>query len=141
MHHHPTQASRHHLWYGLVLAYLLVATVSPAHAQGAITVIEDRHEHVFQGPMTFRLVAQAEHQIDSVKLFHRVSGQTAAHKVDLDVDPDTRIEVVHTQDMAADENYQPPMITFTYWWVIEDKAGNRLKTEPVSFVYTDTRFK
>jgi hypothetical protein len=43
--------------------------------------------------------------------------------------------------MGAEENYQPPMITFTYWWVIEDKESNRLKTDPVSFAYVDTRFE
>ena len=42
--------------------------------------------------------------------------------------------------MDAEGNYQPPMITFTYWWVIEDEAGARLKTEPISFVYLDTRY-
>jgi hypothetical protein len=141
MRHRSTRTSRHHLWRYFVLVYLLIAAVSPIHAQSAITVIEDKHEHTFQGPLTFRLTAQAEHKIDSVKLFYRVSGQTAAHKVDLDVDPGTRIEIMHTEDMGAEENYQPPMITLTYWWVIEDEAGNRLKTDPVSFVYTDTRFE
>ncbi len=141
MRHRSTRTSRHYLWRCLVLVYLLMATVSFVHAQAAITVIEDEHEHTFQGAMTFRLIAESDHKIDSVKLFYRVSGQTAAHKVDLDIDPDTRIEVVHTEDMGAEENYQPPMITFTYWWVIEDEAGNRLKTDPVSFAYTDTRFE
>jgi len=32
------------------------------------------------------------------------------------------------------------MITFTYWWVIEDQAGNRLKTEPTPYLYSDTRY-
>jgi hypothetical protein len=31
------------------------------------------------------------------------------------------------------------MITFTYWWVIEDQAENRLKTEPTPYLYSDTR--
>jgi hypothetical protein len=50
------------------------------------------------------------------------------------------VQVEHSEDMDKPENYQPPMITFTYWWVIEDQAGHRLKTDPISFVYEDTRY-
>jgi hypothetical protein len=42
--------------------------------------------------------------------------------------------------MGADENYFPPMTDFAYWWVIEDETGGRLKTDPISFTYVDTRY-
>jgi hypothetical protein len=141
----PKRSRRHShgqaLWFSFLVILLLVhVRTLPARAQSTITVIENEQQHVFKGPMTFRLVAESGNPIHSVELFYRVSGQTAAYKADVEVDPSVRIEVEHTEDMGADENYQPPMTTFTYWWVIEDEAGERLKTDPISFVYIDTRY-
>ena len=133
------------LWF-LCLAVVLSVSVRawpvhglPTHYQGTITVIENEHQHIFKGPMTFSLVAESESQINSVELFYRVSGQTAAHKANLEFAPNTHVELEHVEDMEDDSNHQPPMITFTYWWVIKDEAGGQLKTDPISFVYTDTR--
>jgi hypothetical protein len=116
------------------------AGTSAVHAQTSIRIIENERQHTFMGPMTYRLVAEGASKIESVQLFYRISGQIAAHKTDLEIEPSTRIAVEHTEDMGEDSNYQPPMTTFSYWWVIEDQAGGRLKTEPIPFVYTDTRY-
>jgi hypothetical protein len=137
---HRGLAPRFRFWLFLCLFCLLPAFVWPVHAQNAIKVLEESVEHEFKGPMTFRLVAESSSPIQSVKLFYRVSGEIAAHKTEIELSPDTRVEVSHTEDMGDDENYQPPMITFTYWWVIEDQAGNRLKTDSTPYVYSDTRY-
>jgi hypothetical protein len=121
-------------------AYVPAVHALPVHQQTTISVLENEHQHVFKGPMTFRLVAESKNKINSVELYYRISGQTAAHKTSPEFSPGVHIEIEHVENMDADENYQPPMITFTYWWVIEDEAGERLKTEPLSFVYTDTRY-
>jgi hypothetical protein len=91
--------------------------------------------------MTFSLAAESTSTIQSAKLFYRVAGEVAAHKAEPEFDQATRIAVEHTVDMGDDSNYQPPMITFTYWWIIEDQAGNRLKTEPTPYLYSDTRYE
>jgi len=121
----------------IVLAWL---GAQPAGAQQAITVDRDEHSVTFKGPMTFRLSVRSTSPITSVKLFYRPTGQTAAHRVDLEFTPATSVQVEHSEDMDKSENYQPPMVTFTYWWVIEDQDGHRLKTDPISFVYEDTRY-
>jgi len=110
------------------------------HAQSSISVLENAHTYEFKGPLTFRLVAQSDAEISEVRLYYRTWGQTAAHRVDPAFTPGTTVEVEHTEDMDAPDNYQPPMVSFTYWWVIEDKAGNKLKTDQASFVYEDTRY-
>ena len=136
-------------WQATLLFCLLLPLAWPAPlqaappaqaAQAAITVVEQSVEHEFKGPMTFSLTAESSANIDSARLFYRVAGQVAAHKVVLEFEPASRIEVAHTIDMSDDSNYQPPMITFTYWWVIEDQAENRLKTEPTPYRYSDTRY-
>jgi Peptidase MA superfamily len=124
----------------LISAVLSLLGAHPVAAQEPITVDRDEHSHIFQGDMTFRLSVHSTSPITSVKLFYRPAGQTAAHRVDLEFTPATSVQVEHSEDMGKSENYQPPMITFTYWWVIEDREGNRLKTDPVSFVYEDTRY-
>lgn len=122
------------------LALWLLSWVYPIHAQEAVTVIADEHEHVFRESLTFRLKAQSSAKIASVKLFYRVTGQTSANKTELAFDPATSVELEHVEDMSDESNYQPPMIAITYWWVIENEDGGRLKTDVVSFVYEDTRF-
>ena len=129
------------LFASLIVIVLVAAFSLPAFAQDAITVTKDEHTHVFAESMTFSLAATSSSPIDSVKLFYRVSGQTSANKVELDFDASTLVDVEYTEDMADEENYQPPMISFTYWWLISDQAGNRLKTDPISFVYVDTHYE
>lgn len=124
--------------YAVIALIALVSGV--VHAQGTITVIANEHEHVFRKSMTFRLAAKDDSPITEIKLFYRVSGETAAHKVELEFDPATEVKVEHVEDMSDPKNYQPPMIIFTYWWTIKDEKGNRIKTDPISFVYTDTRY-
>ena len=125
----------------LVLAlFFFLGLAWPIHAQGAITVVSDEHEHIFQESMTFRLSAKSTSNITSAKLFYRITGQTATNKVEIDFTPTDTVDLEHVEDMADASNYQPPMVTFTYWWTVEDEAGNRLKTEPISFVYEDTHY-
>jgi hypothetical protein len=119
---------------------LLLGTTWPLYAQQAITVVLDEHEHVFQESMTFRLSAESAVEITSAKLFYRVTGQTSSNKTELEFEPATSVELVHVEDMADESNYRPPMIGITYWWLIANENGDRLKTDPVSFVYEDTRY-
>jgi hypothetical protein len=124
----------------LIALVLLGLAARPASADAPITVVSDTFDYEFKGPMTFHLEAKSNQPITQVSLFYRIASQTAAHKVDLRFDPSTTLLVDQTEDMSDPDNYQPPMITFTYWWVIENQAGDRLKTDPSSFVYEDTRF-
>jgi hypothetical protein len=137
MRRHLTQVSA---WLGITgLLFFAWGLVWPAQAQSAITVIKSEQEHIFQETITFRLTAQSTSKIIAIRLFYRVSGQTSANKVVLEFDPGSTVEVEYVEDMKDDDNYQPPMVTFTYWWIIEDETS-RLKTDPVSFVYEDTRY-
>jgi len=126
-------------WIVLVVC-LVIGMDRPVHAQDAIKVLLDEHDHVFKGPMTFRLRAESASQINSVRLFYRTMEQTSANRAEPAFDPGTTVEVEHEVDMADEENYLPPMTGMEYWWVIETVRGDRLKTERVAFVYDDTRY-
>ncbi len=125
-------------WIALVVC-AAVGLARPVYAQDAIQVLADEHEHVFKGVMTFRLRAESASTISAVRLFYRNTGQTSANRAEPAFEPGTTVEVTHEVDMADEENYLPPMIGVEYWWVIETAKGDRLKTEPVTFVYEDTR--
>lgn len=131
---------RRHLEIGLILLLSLGMHISTAAAQQGITVLLDEHAHTFGESMTFRLSVQSDAAIQAIRLFYRVSGQTSAQRIDLSFDAHTQIEVEHVEDMHDEINWQPPMIEITYWWVIEDAAGRRLKTDPIEFAYQDTRY-
>ena len=131
---------RNVLWIGLALC-LAFSLGRPVYAQGAITVLADEHEHVFKESMTFHLRAESGSAIEGVRLFYRTAGQASANRVELEFEPGTTVDVEHVVDMADQENYLPPMVGIEYWWVIETADGSRLKTEPVSFVYDDTRYE
>jgi hypothetical protein len=125
----------------MLVVFLAAGLDRPVYAQGAIQVVADEHEHVFKGPMVFRLRAESTSEINGVRLFYRTTGQTSANRAEPEFEPGTTVEVAHTVDMGDEENYLPPMIGLEYWWVIETASEERLKTEPVSFVYEDTRYE
>jgi hypothetical protein len=128
------------LWIVLVMC-LAFGLARPVHAQDAITVLTDEHEHVFKVSMTFRLRAESASAISAVRLFYRTTGQTSANRVEPEFESGTTVDVEHEVDMADEENYLPPMIGIEYWWVIETANGGKLKTERVPFVYDDTRYE
>ena len=134
---------RHSSLRWLCIAFLLVGLLVqafPVEAQDGITVVANEHEHVFQESMAFSLSAKATSKITTVKLFFRIAGQTASHKVEFDLEPATEIDLEHVEDMADPSNYEPPMVDVLYWWTIQTEGGDKLKTDPVAFVYEDTRF-
>jgi hypothetical protein len=52
--------------------------------------------------------------------------------------PQQEINVSYARDMRALP--LPPFAKFTYWWRVEDSAGNELITDPREYEYTDDRF-
>jgi hypothetical protein len=126
-------------WVSICLVALLGLALA-VHAQEDIVVLAESHEHVFNESMTFRLNVSSTTEISTARLFYRVTGQTSAHTSELEFEPSTKVQLIYKEDMADESNYQPPMIGITYWWLIENAEGQRLKTEPVYFVYEDTRY-
>jgi len=101
----------------VLLLILFSITLSSALAQGGITVVTDEYETVFGETITFRVAAESESEIASIQLYYKVDGFPATSRA-----------------YPEFESGQ------TYWWKIEDAAGNELKTEPVSFTYEDERY-
>ena len=127
---------------------LLIATIvlalgflpaSSAFAAEGITVIESGVNHSFAQQVTFTLQATSDTAISQVHLFFRTADGERTKSIDTAVEPAREVSVNYVHDLR-----RSPLTAFTvvtFWWQIEDTAGNSLITEPQQFEYTDNRFR
>jgi hypothetical protein len=108
-----------------------------AAAEG-ITVVESKASYSFAQQVTFTLQATSDAEIAQVYLFFRATGDERAKPIDVSIEPDCQISTNYVHNLHLSP--LPPFATVTFWWQIEDDAGNRLTTEPQQFEYTDNRF-
>jgi hypothetical protein len=121
----------------LVLA-LGFSSASPTGAADGITVIESGAHHSFAQQATFTLQATSDTEITQVYLFFRATGHEMAQSESVTINPGREISVNYVHDLRRSP--LPPFATITFWWQIEDAAGNTTSTEPQQFTYTDNRF-
>jgi len=123
----------------LALAILLLTGVSrPALAQEGIIVTSNTYEFRFAEEIVFRLEARSESEIEEVVLLYRIGGEEVINRGYPDFTPGKEVTAEYVMDVQRGEI--PPFSEIEYFWRIEDAAGNRLDTEPISFVYEDDRF-
>ena len=134
----------------LAITAFLAAIVGPALivqpvSAGAIAVLESTVEYSFAQHVTFTLTVTSDAEIAEVYLFFRAAGINATEKITVGTDAvaidraTDQIRVEHTHDLTL--HPLPPFANVTYWWEIEDTAGNRLQTAPHEFSYADNRFQ
>ena len=124
----------------LALAVLLLASVSwVALAQEGIVVTSNTYESHFAEEIIFRLEARSDSEIEEVVLLYRIGGEEVINRGYPDFTPGKEVTAEYVMDVQRGEI--PPFAEIEYFWRIEDAAGNRLDTEPVSFVYEDDRFR
>jgi len=127
---------------------LLIATLVPAlgflpassaFAADGITVIESRATHSFAQQVTFTLQATSDTTISQVYLFFRAADSERAKSIDTAIEPAREVSVNYVHDLRRSP--LPPFTVVTFWWQIEDTAGNSLITESQQFEYVDNRFR
>jgi len=124
----------------LALAILLLASLSRiALAQEGIVVTSNTYESHFAKKIVFRLEARSDSEIEEVVLLYRIGGEKVINRGYPDFTPGREVTAEYVMDVQRGEI--PPFAKIEYFWRIEDAAGNRLDTEPISFVYEDDRFR
>lgn len=123
---------------GFILVLGLLLAPPTASAEG-ITVVESRAEHNFAQQITFTLQVASDAEITAVYLFFRATGDEQARSELLDIEPGREISVSYAHDLRLFP--LPPFTQVSFWWQIEDSAGNQLTTELQQFEYTDNRFR
>jgi len=129
----------------LVLVTLLASVVTslllplPTLATG-ISVEANSVEHSFAQHVTFSLEAASDAEISEVYLFFRATHAEETEKTEVSLEkPSREISVRYTHNVRR---YPlSPFADISYWWQIEDAAGNQLKTAPKQFKYSDNRFQ
>ncbi len=124
-----------------VLAWLATSLLLPIPTSASgISVTRSSVEHSFAQHVTFTLEATSDAEISQVYLFFRATYDEETEKERLALEkPSREISLNHTHDVQR--HPLPPFADITFWWQIEDTAGNQLKTAPQQFRYTDNRFR
>jgi hypothetical protein len=129
-------------WYLLasiiLAAGLLLAPPTAAAAEG-IDVVKNEADYDFAQQITFTLVASSDSEIAQVYLFFRAAGDVQAEPVRIDeFEPGHEINVEYVHDLRPSP--LPPFASITFWWQLEDNAGNVITLENEHFQYEDNRF-
>jgi hypothetical protein len=95
----------------------------------------------FPEEVVFRLSAHSEATIEAVTLHYQIlpDGVMAYGRPDLT--PAERVQVdFPLKSNDPPRSYLAPGARIDYFWEVEDVAGNKLTTEPATYVYEDSRF-
>jgi hypothetical protein len=126
----------------LGLAVFLATVLSPgASAQGGIEVTAADVVNSFPEEVVFRLSAHSEATIEEVTLQYQILPDGVMAYGRPDFTPAERVQVdFHLKGNDPPRSYLAPGAQIDYFWEIEDGAGNKLTTDPATFVYEDIRF-
>jgi hypothetical protein len=124
------------LWIGLALAAQAQVAV---WAQSGIHVVEaPAPVYDFGGSIAFHLTAESTAAITAATLFINTGGPAPAMWHSEPFTPANHVTAAVSFELAV--NRLPPFGPVSYWWQVDDSAGQRLKTQPASFTYDDNRF-
>ncbi len=118
---------------------LLAAPATPALAAGDITVTAARDENRYPTDARFYLEASSSADITRVVFNFQFVGSNASAYAYPEFTPGPQVQIEHRWDTRA--KYVVPGSEMDYYWTIEDAAGGSLKTDPIHFVFDDTRFQ
>ncbi len=122
----------------VLLLCLVLLPVASALAQGPITIARSEASFTFQKEARFTVEATGQNDIVKATVRFRLGDQTAINAVEKTVDPARSVTVEHSWSLSNAD--LPSGVIITYWWTVEDKAGNQAESERNSFTYLDTRF-
>ncbi len=109
-----------------------------AHAGQPIRIRANEYTFAFGQYVQFHLEAAGDAPIQSVILAYRTWDTQGTTVQTIEFDPNTSIALDYVHDITG--RYVRPFVQITYWWTIKDAVGNKIVTEPQTFVYVDNRF-
>ncbi len=122
----------------LTVVVLLVGMAATAQADGPIKFTINDASFAFQKEARFTLQASSDSDIVKATLLFRLASQTSTNGNEKTVTLGKSVTVEHVWTLTNAD--LPSGVIVTYWWAVEDKAGNKAESERKSFTYEDTRF-
>ena len=122
----------------VLLIALLLGSAGATQADGAITIVRSEAAYTFQEEARFTLEARSSADIVTATLRFRLASQSSTNLNEKIVQPAPSVTVEHTWSLSDAD--LPSGTIITYWWTVEDKAGNTAESERRAMLYEDTRF-
>jgi len=122
-------------------ALLLFLSPSLVAAEAGITITASNVDVDFPSQAMFTVEAESNVTIVDARLYYQVDKMSYAEVVSegwADFIPASKIEANWVWDMSNAS--LPPGAEVTYWWRIEDAAGNNLETSPDVMYFDDGRY-
>jgi hypothetical protein len=127
-----------HLLISIILTSNLLLAPPTAAAEG-INVVKNEADYDFAQQIIFTLLASSDTEITQIYLFFRAAGAVQTEPVRIEeFEPGYEIDVEYVYDLRPSP--LPPFTTVTFWWQLEDHAGNIITIEDEHFQYEDSRF-
>jgi hypothetical protein len=126
--------------WGIALALAAgMLTGSAATAQGAIIVESASARNQFSDGVLFNLSVRSDAEITSVRFRYTIPPEGANVYAEPECSSGERVQC--SFNLKSDPKlFLAPGTVIIHHWQVEDAAGNKLETEPVTFVYEDDRF-
>jgi len=131
-------AMKRYLLHVLLFIGLLAGLAATVQAQEPITIERSDAGYTFQKEVRFSLQASGNITITQATLHFRLADQPASNLADAAITPHRSIKAEYAWRLVDEE--LPSGTVVTYWWTVEDAAGNKIDSERRSFTYEDTRF-
>jgi len=122
-------------------ALFLLLSPSLVAAEAGIAVIASDVDVSFPSQVVFTLEAESYVDIVDVRLYYQVDKMNYAEVVSegwAGFTPASKVEANWVWDMRNAS--LPPGAEVTYWWLIEDDAGNEFETSPEIMHFDDDRY-
>ncbi|MCJ7515464.1 MAG: peptidase MA family metallohydrolase [Dehalococcoidia bacterium] len=126
----------------LILAAILVITPNITHAQEGISLIDSSAQIYFPSALVFNIEAQSRNDIVKLRLHYQVDRMNYApitNEAWPEFTPAPKVQTKWVWDMRKAS--LPTGATLTYWWTIEDTAGDTLTTPSQKVSFNDLRYE
>jgi hypothetical protein len=126
----------------LIFASLLTSSLThpnPVLSQPEITLLDDSTVIQFPLLMAFNLAVQSSSEITKIRLNYVIDKMNYADiisETEPQFTPSTKVQATWIWDMR--KSSLPPMAKLEYWWLIENKNGNRLVTKAQQVSFNDS---
>ena len=125
----------------LILAVILVITPTFTHAQDGISLLDSTAEIYFPSALVFKIKAQSQNDIVKLRLHYQVDRMNYApvtNEAWPEFTPSPKVQTEWIWDMRKAS--LPTGAAVTYWWTIEDTAGDSLTTPSQIIRFEDLRY-
>ncbi len=125
----------------LILAAILVITPTIIHAQDGISLLDSSAQIYFPSALAFNIKAQSQNDIVKLRLHYQVDRMNYApitNEAWPEFTPSPKVQTQWVWDMRKAS--LPAGATVTYWWTIEDTAGDSLTTPSQIIRFDDLRY-